>query len=60
MFQEDDLVKLQQLSNLQPLMTSTHGSCNPTNSSNHNTIGMIEKTVLNFIFIKCVYKCLIY
>ena len=52
---KDELENLQQLSNMQPPMTTTPSSSGPSDSSNLSTIGMIKKISFHLIYDKYVY-----
>ena len=52
---KDELENLQQLSNMQPPMTTTPSSSGPSDSSDPSTIGMIKKISFHLIYDKYVY-----
>ena len=57
---KDELKNLQQLSYMQPPMTTTPSSSSPSDSSYPSTIGMIKRILFRFIYDKYVYIYLIF
>ncbi|KAL6323253.1 hypothetical protein AAG906_029260 [Vitis piasezkii] len=51
---KDELDNLQQLSDIQPVVTTTPSSSDPFDSSDPSIVGMIKKIMFNFTYDKCV------
>ena len=56
---KDELENLQQLSDMQPLMTTTPSSSSPSHSSDLSTTDIIKKILFNFTYDKYAYIYLV-